>query len=519
MKRLLILVFLTAGVLLSPAIATAHPLGNFTVNHYARAELSGGNLYLRYVLDMAEIPTLRERARIDAAGGLASYAARRAPELGRDLQITIDGRRLPLVPVSQTASFHPGAAGLKILRFAAWYRTPDAMGIARSPHRVALRDATYPGRLGWKEVVVRATSGAKLADSTAPVDDTSDELRSYPQNLLSSPLNVETANFTWTPSTGPGLVGPETQDPESRVTDRNKGGLVGLVEGRLSVGVVILALLLAMGWGALHALSPGHGKSMVAAYLVGTRGTARHAFTLGLFVTITHTISVVLFGVATLWLSAYILPEVLFRWLSLIAGLMVVAIGGWVLWRRARHLRGRRAPGRVSAALPRFASPAYSAVGSSVAGMEVVPDRFRHNHAEHVHEHGPNELHGPGGSHHHAHKGAAGHSHAAPDELSFRNLAIAGFSAGLLPCPSAMVLLLGAIALGRVGYGLILVAAFSVGLAGLLSLIGLLVLYARRFVERLPLDGRLAAAVPVASALIILALGIVLTAKALPGVV
>jgi len=474
MRRLLLLVLAVGAGLLVPALATAHPLGNFTINHYARAEASGGELYVRYVLDMAEIPTFRERGRIGAAGGLTAYGARQARSLARDLVVRVDGRRVRLSPVSEVATFHPGAAGLQTLRLAAWYRAPGARA-GGGRHHVTVRDQTFAGRLGWREVVVHATSGASVAHASVPSRDTSDELRHYPKDLLSRPLAVEDATFTWSPGSGAGIVGRLSRDPSSRVTDPARGGLGGLVDDRLSAAVVLLALLAAMGWGALHALSPGHGKSMIAAYLVGSRGTARHALLLGGFVTVTHTATVVLLGLVTLWASAFILPETLFTWLDLAAGLMVVTIGAWVLWTRLAPVRRRRAHERA----------------------------HRLGHPHH-HEHG------------HAHEG---HSHAPPADLSLRGLAAAGASAGLLPCPSAMVLLLGSIAIGRVGYGLVLVVAFSLGLAGVLSSIGILFLYARRLMERLPLGGRLSVALPVLSAVVIVGLGALLTARALPGVI
>ena len=515
-RRLVLMVL--AAFLVGSAAAQAHPLGNFTVNHYARAELSGAEIYLRYVADLAEIPTVRERSRIDARGGLGPYAAEMAGELAGDLFVSVDGRRAPLEPVSQVATLHPGAAGLETLRLAAWYRASLPASLGGGSHRVTVRDETFSGRLGWREVIVRASSGA-VVGAGAPTADLSDELRSYPDELLSRPLDVARAEFGWTPGRGTGVVGPMTRDPESPPAEaaREGGGFASLVEGDLSAGVIAVALILALGWGALHALSPGHGKSMVAAYLVGTRGTARHAFLLGAFVTVTHITSVVLFGLAALWLSEFIVPETLFRWLSLVAGLLVLAIGGWVLRGRLRRFRaGRRrigAPGSAPAVKP----PEVALAGARVhadgpPGHGHGQHGHRHEHEHHRHEH----SHGHDHDHHHDH-GSRAHSHAPPEDLSVRRLAAAGLTAGLLPCPSAMVLLLGAISLHRTGYGLLLVAVFSLGLAGLLTLIGLLVLYAREFMERLPLSGRLARSVPVASALVIVALGVVLTARAVPG--
>jgi ABC-type nickel/cobalt efflux system permease component RcnA len=421
---------------------------------------------------MAEIPSFRERGAVEAAGGPVPYAAARARERAGEVALTAGGRRLAVEPVSSTASWRPGAGGLRVLRYAAWYRAAGVDEFDRATP-VHVDVATFRDRIGWHELVIRGSGGAGVADATAGPEDVADELRDYPGGLLTRPPAVTSGSFTWTPGTGPGPVGARVDDPESAVAGHGGGTLDGLLDDDLSVGVVIAALLLAMGWGALHSLSPGHGKTMVAAYLVGTRGTARHALILGAFVTVTHTVGVIALGLATLFASRYVLPEDLFPWINLVAALLVVAVGLWA---------GR---GRLAALRRRLAH-----------------DRD----------------HRLGRAHHHHHHGPGGHTHDPPQDLSARSLLAVGASAGLIPCPSALVLLLGAIALDRVGYGLVLVLAFSLGLAGLLSLIGLLVLHARRLVDRLPLDGRLVAAAPAVSALVIVALGIVLTVRAIPGV-
>jgi ABC-type nickel/cobalt efflux system permease component RcnA len=220
-------------------------------------------------------------------------------------------------------------------------------------------------------------------------------------------------------------------------------------------GVLALLLLAAFGWGTLHALSPGHGKAMVAAYLIGTRGTARHAVWLGVTVTITHTIGVFALGLVTLALSQYILPEDLYPWLTVVSGLLVVMIGAGVL--RAR---------------------------------------FRRRHHDHAH-------------HHH-------HEHST---VTRRSLIAMGAAAGLIPCPSALVVLLGAIAQHEVALGLLLIVAFSVGLAATLTGLGLAVVYARRILPRGRLTGRVAALAPSVSALAIVVVGCVLTAQAVPAIV
>lgn len=480
MKRLTILATLVLGLLI-PALASAHPLGNFTSNTYVRVEPSGGELYVRYVVDLAEIPTLRERARVDAAGGLPGYATAQARQFTGGLDVRVAGRRLTLLPASQEAAYNRGAAGLDTLRIAVWYRArgPVAAGA------VEVRDGNLAGRLGWHELVVRASSGARVAEATVPADDVTDELRTYPAGLTSNPLDVRDARFSLTPGTGPGSVNVSESGAARVAGDR--GLLNGLAQRDLSVGVVLIALLLAMGWGALHALSPGHGKSMVAAYLVGSRGTARHAFILGGFVTVTHIISVIALGLLTLWASELILPETVFAWVNLLAAVFVVCIGMWVVWLRLRARRSQRSAGHAH------------------------EHGHSHGHSHHDHEHGHPQDH----CHDH-HGDDHGHSHAPPADLSIRALAAAGVSAGLLPCPSAMVLMLGAISLGRTAYGLVLVVAFSLGLAIVLSSIGLLFLYARRSMDRLPLGGRIASAIPVVSAVVIVGLGLMLTVRAVP---
>lgn len=522
MRRVIIAVLALVAIAVATGQATAHPLGNFTVNTYLRVEASGEELYLRQVVDMAEIPAFRERAVVDDAGDIDAYARRRAAERAGEIRLSVDGRPLTVAPVSQTASWLPGSGGLQVLRYAAWYRVESDDGASDGARTVAVEVPTYRERIGWHELVVRASSGAEVGSSTAPEVDVSDELRTYPDGLLSDPLSVTTARFTWSPGEGAGAVGPLTADPESRVEVASSGGLDGLLEGDLSLGVVIGALLLAMGWGALHSLSPGHGKTMVAAYLVGTRGTARHALLLGLFVTVTHTIGVFALGLVTVLASRYILPETLFPWINLVAALMVVGVGIWIVRVRLRTMRRR--PARTLAEVAATPAPAPPrsrplAVSGVRSPVTRVTGHAGHRH-DHPHGHDHDHQHRDGHDHDHGHRhGPGGHTHAPPEDLSMRSLLAVGASAGIIPCPSALVLLLGAIALDRVGYGLVLVLAFSVGLAGLMSAIGLLILYARRWVERIPLDGRFASAIPSLSAAVIVVLGIVLTARAIPGVI
>jgi nickel/cobalt transporter (NicO) family protein len=436
MRRLLILAAALAA-LAGPAAASAHPLGNFTVNRFAAVELSGRDVFVHYVVDLAEIPTVQEGGRVRAKGFAAEVAAR--------LDLELDGRRAELAPVQQKVSERPGAGGLPTLRFDAVYRALDA-GDADS---LVFHDTNFADRIGWREVVVSAADGARIVSSDVPAESTSDELRAYPRDLLHSPLDVTSAAARFVLGAGAGTPPSLTG---SSAPEQSAGSFESLVQREnLGVGVVLLSLLIASFWGAAHALSPGHGKAMVAAYLVGSRGTPLHALVLGLTVTVTHTAGVFALGLVTLGLSELIVPDQLYPWLNLVSALLVVGVG-----------------------------------------VSVVRARFRRRHSYHQH-------------HHHG-------------EQRMRDLLAVGISGGLLPCPTALVVLLAAISLHRVGYGLVLILAFSLGLAGAMTAVGLAAVSARRFLRMKSFDGRIVRALPVASAALILALGLAMTTRALPGV-
>ena len=431
MKRLAVLV-VVAAALLAPAAASAHPLGNFTINRFSRVEVSGHQLYVRYVLDMAEIPTF-QAGHIDAR----AYARR----IARNAELVVDGKAVPLVPLGTALAHPPGAAGLRTTRLEVILAGPT---LSRKVS-ISYQDNNYKDRIGWKEIVV----GPKARS-------TSDELRAYPKNLLQSPLDITSVKTQLAPTGGPdvppALSSGKTLEAPDRVADAGFSKLIG--RHHLSALVILASLAAAFFWGMAHALSPGHGKTIVAAYLVGRRGTPWHAAALGAIVTATHTIGVFALGLVTLALSAFIVPEQLYPWLNLISGVLVVAIGATVFRSRFRH-RG------------------------------------------HTHDH-----------HHH-------HEHEAPSRGS---LVAVGITGGLLPCPSALVVLLAAISLHRVAFGMLLIVAFSAGLALSITGIGLVAVYAKRVFKRASFEGRLVRLLPAASALVILAAGLAMTARALPKV-
>jgi nickel/cobalt transporter (NicO) family protein len=440
MRRFVLLAVGVAALAL-PALAAAHPLGNFTVNRFSRVEAPGPRVYVRYVLDMAEIPTF-QAGRID----VHVYARR----IARNAHLVVDGRPAPLVPV-RTALAHPlGAGGLHTTRLEVVLAGPRLPGRAS----VAYHDENYSDRIGWKEIVVGADTRS-----------TSDELRAYPKDLLQSPLDTSSVTTSLEPGDGPDVApalssGKSLEAPD-RVADAGFASLVG--RSHLSALVILASLAAALFWGAAHALSPGHGKTIVTAYLVGQRGTPRHAALLGLIVTITHTIGVFALGLVTLALSQFVVPDRLYPWLNLASGLLVVGIGASVFWARWRHRRAHA-----------------------------------HGHHHHHHGHVPGSDPGTG--------------------PSFRSLLAVGVSGGLLPCPSALVVLLAAISLHRVAFGLILILAFSAGLALSITGIGLVAVLARRAFRRLSFEGPVMRLLPAASALVILAAGLAMTAHAVPKV-
>jgi nickel/cobalt transporter (NicO) family protein len=457
-KRFLLLVAACAA-LAAPAAAQAHPLGNFTVNRFSAVELSGNKAYVKYVLDMAEIPTFQERQQITNE---RTYETELTGRIGRGLRLRIGGLAVVLTPLAHELAFPPGTAGLRTLRFEAVYASAPLNG-GRS--QLEFADTNFRDRIGWKEVVVRADRAAQVSSSTAPSTSISDELLAYPKDLLSSPPEVTRARATIEPgdSAGrpPALLSRDQLAARVAVRATGDSGFARLIAQQdLGLGVILLSLAVALFWGAAHALSPGHGKAIVTAYLVGQRGTPRHAAALGLIVTATHTVGVFALGFVTLGLSQFIVPEQLYPWIGLVSGLLVIGVGASVLLSRVRH-RG-------------------------------------------AHEHG-----------HHDHHDGDGHG---AEELSWRSLTAVGISGGLLPCPSALVVLLAAISLHRVALGLLLIVAFSAGLALSITGIGLVAIFAKRTLRRFALQGRVIGLLPAVSALVIVIAGAAMTARALPKV-
>ena len=287
----------------------------------------------------------------------------------------------------------------------------------------------------------------------------------------------------------------------------------------LSLGLIVGALALALFLGAAHGLEPGHGKTIVAAYLVGARGTVGNALFLGGVVALTHTSSVILLGLVALFASQYILPEQIFPWLGTASGLLIMGLGTWLL---VNHLRGRslghsHAHGEHHHEHSHEEEHLHEHVHSHAHGEHH--HEHSHSHEEkhhHGHGHSHEEEHHdhrdlPHGEHHHGH----GHSHEIPNKVTLGSLLTLGISGGIVPCTGALVILLLAVALHRIAFGLLLLVTFSVGLASILIAIGVLIVKARPLVERFSGDGRWIQRLPIASAVVIIAVGCAITLRTL----
>ena len=535
------------SMVLVPRPCSGHPMGNFSISHYAGIRIGPDYIELRYLLDMAEIPTFQEVQEMQKAGiiprggepSLDAYLERKAEILKGNLTLEIDGRPLVLQLVSRDVIFPPGAGGLPTMKLGFVYRARLSGASAASVSRLYYRDRNFPERAGWKEVVAAGEQGIRLVSSSVPERDRSQQLANYPTDLINSPPQVLEAEVSFTragqaespiaatsgaqgrpnqhrAATSPAESSPPVLNgalPAPEARNQNPGSL-GLEANRQSTPrnrfteliatkqfgfwFLLTAALIAASLGAFHALEPGHGKTIVAAYLVGSGGTAAHACLLGLIVTASHTAGVYLLGAVTLYASRYVVPERLYPWLGAASGLIIAGVGAFMFLRRfAGHTRGHSHPHGHS----------HSHGHSHLHDHEHIPGAHEHDpaHDHRHHDHGH-------GHEHHEHQ-----PHLASDQkVSYRQLLALGVTGGMVPCPAALVVLLSAIALHRIAFGLFLIVAFSVGLAAVLISIGLAMVYAGRFMSRLHGDGPLMTRwLPLGSAAVITVLGVAIALQSL----
>jgi nickel/cobalt exporter len=504
LRRRLLPALVAAAALTGIAVAgapaaSAHPLGNFTVNYYSGIRVEPRAVQITLVVDRAEIPTLQ--AFPDASpgrqpAGADAWRTSQCALLATGANLQIGGSRMPLSVSSSRLDLLAGAAGLATSRLRCTVRTRSLDVVGRS---VSYQAATTNGRVGWHEVTAIG-NGTTLSDSDVPQSSVSKELTQYPQDLLTSPLDERIARFRV--RAGSGLVAAETvagalSSSPLRGLDRFTTAYTTLVSRTtLTPAFALLAIVLSMMLGGVHAFAPGHGKTLMAAYLVGREGTWRQAAVIGLSVTVTHTIGVLLLGV-TLSAAAFAAPEQVYPWLGLLSGIMLAGIGVTLLKSaRTGHIHGpgghTHGPG----------DHAHAPVGHiHREGTHVLEPA--HSHAvDHAHAHAVDHAH----AHAHAHTYGLGHDHDhdhhEPTQLDqhshsheptrqarrFRRgnwrLAAVGLAGGLVPSPSALLVLLGGIALGRAWFGALLVLFYGIGMAAALVGTGLLLVLARDRFER-----------------------------------
>lgn len=527
------------GLLALPTLVAAHPLGNFTVNHYAGIRVEPGRVLLDVVIDRAEIPTFQ--ARLDFDTDMDGEVSDEEADAGRvtacqglagSLALAANGTPLTPTLVEAALTFPAGVGGLSTMRLVCGYSAAVADGV-ESGTLVTFTDRSEPDRVGWREIVVSG-SGVSLAPSDPKASplrttSTSGRLTAYPTNLLSQGLHDLTVSMT---ATLDGATLPQFAIPDARLVPGATGFDAGLApapgastpvaapaspapdavavaagvpggvaasdlpaifrSADLSPWVVLVALLTAAALGAAHAVTPGHGKTLMAAYLVGTRGTPLHAAGLGLSVTVSHTLGILALAAIIVGAEGVLSPDVVVRAAPVVAAIGIVAVGGWMLANEAR--RRRRA----------------------------------HDARDHTHDHGHDQDHGHAHEHDHvdpmathAHGGAT-HTHLprTGSTITWRGLFALGLAGGLIPSTSALLILLGSIAAGRPAFGFVLVVAFGLGMAVVMSGIGLALVLARGRLDRFDGSttlGRLSGYVPLAAACLVLALGLYLTVQAVGG--
>lgn len=546
--------------MVSRADTVASLLGNFTINQYCGLRLAEDSVTVRYTVVFGQLPALRELHAADTDGdGVTTqeerdaYVERLAPAFADQLKLTVDGAPIPLRATHWTTSLPTEQGGFSLRLDIDFFGVlPPAATDA--DHTLKFANQNYASRFGWREIVVGASPSIKVfatdAFSTSLTAGLTQSLAAMP---VAGPLNERSASLSFTRgATPPGArllqPRPGVASTASQVADRTRGNansswlqsetrrLINLISTRdVSPQVALLALLGAMVLGALHAFSPGHGKTVVGAYLIGSRSTPRHAALLGVTVTITHTLGVFALGCATLFASRFILPERLFPILSALSGLLVLGMGVVLLtqrWRTAckalkRHpLRERTQRSRLTAATTFRPAALAAQVGMSGRGLLVAyvdaHGKRAHDHPHpggHLYDH--QDRHAHDGTVMHCHDGRV-HSHlppvAAGETVTWRSLLALGVAGGLVPCPSAMVLLLAAVALNKTGYGLLLVLAFSIGLAMTLTAVGLAFLYARNRMRRPAAGARWPQLLPTLSAGVITLVGALLCYGALTSV-
>ncbi|MEO8572116.1 MAG: hypothetical protein ABI553_10510 [Chloroflexota bacterium] len=561
-RRRLIGVWLgIAAALLVPALAAAHPLGNFTINHYTGLRVEPDRVLLDVVIDQAEIPAFQSRLDFDTDGdGQVSDAETDAGrgvacnKLTPSIGLAVGGAPQTLTLVEAGLTFPPGVGGLSTMRLVCGFTVALSAPLAAGAV-ITYADSSFIDRLGWREIVSTG-SGVTLAPQAGGdlrTATTSSRLTAYPTNLLTQALQdrsvaiiampggatlapFDIADAAPLPGVG-GASGASTPPPATvvgAVGSTPAPATAGSVPGGVTSGdlpsifrsanlspiIILISILTAAALGAGHALTPGHGKTLMAAYLVGTKGTPLHAAGLGLSVALSHTLGILVLAGLVVGAQGVLPPDFVVKFAPLVAAFSIVAIGGWMLFGEGRRRwRLRRADGGQT--------HAHGAGEAQEHGAQ--PHSHDHGHDQH-HDHGHDQGHEHALVHDHDPAAAPGeHSHGgvrhshlprAGSTISWRSLFVLGLAGGLIPSTSALLILLGSIAAGRPAFGFLLVVAFGIGMALVMGGIGLALVLARGRLDRMdagsPL-GRIGAFVPLVASFLVFGFGLYLTFQAVAG--
>jgi len=585
LKPILLMIGLAIVTLVYPGSGWAHPLGNFSLNHYTLLDIYPGGILAQHVLDFAEIPSYNELANVDIDGDnrvtpdemnryKAAIADRFLPNFVY-AEIGADGTIHPLLPqkiVQNDVILSRGQGNLTCLQVQLACLLPLDPSRWVGEHRLVFEDKNLTHLRGAREIrvkseierlvhpedvsvsggaaapVVSASNCIQIAGLNVTVKFTAKEMKEvevprladlrsfinpasipiYPLEpeadggflVVKSPLrpnqevqakiallqprnvmNATASLFSSSQPTPGALVGQSDQTVGAdsayarSTTDSQWGNLVGAQD--LSPKMVVLAIILSVFFGASHALSPGHGKTVVAAYLVGSRGTILHAVFLGIVVTITHVSSVLLLGLITLYFSQYIVPDKLYPLIESASGLIIVGIGLTLFFKRYaayQRMRFAESLGIAWEEKPHVQPHEHPHTDHEPEHSHEHPHDHDHPHThphpydhdhphEEAHEHPHTHMDHSRGLWDHEH-GPSAHTHEIPTNAAFKELLLLGITGGIVPCPTAIVVLIAAIALHRIWFGLALIVFFSFGLASVLIAIGVLMVSTKRFLGR-----------------------------------
>lgn len=532
------------ATMLAPAAMLAHPLGNDSITHFGVLYIFPNRIELDFLLDIAEVPASQAReteidANKDGEDGedeQRAWLERKAAEFLPYLTLTLDGKGMDLrvmepetsppagTPTTRKAAPTrvvlkiPGVGGMPTYRLLIRYVAAMPILPAGQTRTLTYKDALYPQTRGLKRVILErpGKTAAVIHETTCQFWDEGPDPFLYdlydPSNMpeertativfsaaatttvtATAPVLAKTSASAPATQTRPVIVNaspPETQpwhrftDPRNDPSQQEKyARMASRIVERFRAGVsawgLIAIMLTCFGYGAYHALMPGHAKTIVAAYLISMHGTYLHAVLLAIIVTCTHTALVIVVGLVFLQFPAR--GAMLQLWLGLTAGAIIAGMGGWLAY---RALTGRL--------LPHEHSHSHDH-GHSHGIRGRLRALFTHSHAPahehaHPHEHAHDEAHAhPRDDHGHGHPHDHHHHHREPKEMriTIPLLLWLGVSGGIVPCPTAVLIMLAFIAMGRADLGLYAVCVFSLGLAVALMGVGFLALSSRQFANRL----------------------------------